>query len=94
MGTIAESGVFYEARLRNLGALLRNPPTSPVMLDPHEVTNIPANSYANRWIPELGGAAFGFNLASGELTLSAPLRPGWKSAVSDFSGDGVGLIKR
>jgi hypothetical protein len=94
VGTIAESGVFYEARLRDLGALLRNPPTTPVMLNPHEVANIPANSYANRWIPELGGAAFGFDLASGELTLSAPLRPGWESVVSDFSGDDMGIIKR
>jgi len=94
VGTIAESGVFYEARLQNLGALLRNPPTTPVMLDPHEVANIPANSYANRWIPELGGAAFGFDLASGELTLSAALRPGWESAVSDFSGDDMATIKR
>lgn len=84
VGTIEESGVFYEARVRDLAALLRDPPTAPTVLAPREVTGVARNSYANRWVPELGGVSLGFDLSTGEPSMSDRQRPGLVSCISRF----------
>lgn len=87
VGTIHESGVFYEARIANLPDLLRNPPTRPVWLDPKEVPGMARNSYANRWIPELGGRSLGFDEGTGEPSGDGPVRPSYQSILSEFRGN-------
>jgi hypothetical protein len=84
VGTIEESGVYYEARLPNLAELLRSPPEKPVQVQATEVTGVAAHSYANRWVPELGGVALGFDLTSGAPVVSLPQRPALVATAVNF----------